>query len=668
MKHPSLQKKAKDANEEETGDGSASHAQSVVHVEAEIFASRLAERGRHTGAFLPVRITLDKHFVVNVLANAILVNRLGLLDSAHAQRGPSRPGCSRIVFTGSFTAFAMTGGIFPDRNFGAPTLTPEMHFLPRREFGSFCGLIPSGYAYGHSKLVLHAYAAGMHDYLLSKAAATSATQDAAALRLSGVSRVAVSVRVADPGVVDTDLHQAMQAGVDGILPISGPLYWVCRKLGLLRDPRTAGSESLMRAVCENDPAVSRERDWLGAIYFDLGLVGPAEIPGMTLDSCPTDIGSFPSMDVGSSCSWFGHWPARSDSLRSRTVRGAVFQRVSALVCRFEKSFDADRLRSKTDISCEDRAGGTIIPPVWECLYRCTFCRLADFVPVCPPGRPFLPARILVNLQKGGTVFFCLFLVKFFNREKSPTLCVYSALHGGYGLLWLLKDSCFRDKNTEQRLSVVGVVALTVLLLVYWAAPIFIAVTDDPSLREASGARLFIATLSVVLGAGLMLAADCQKFYELKGRKGATSSSCGGGNKGNNDIGTYLIDSGLFARTRNPNYLGEMVLYAGFALLVPPRPVFLVFQWGMLLAIWGVVFGANIVNKERSLRRKPGYAAYRANSWIFLPKISLPGWAGWRLFVEASIMGTVDDVCGFWYRSCVVGRAYMVRVFFQWGAG
>jgi Protein of unknown function (DUF1295) len=41
--------------------------------------------------------------------------------------------------------------------------------------------------------------------------------------------------------------------------------------------------------------------------------------------------------------------------------------------------------------------------------------------------------------------------------------------------------------------------------------------------------------------------DAQKFYILRERKG-------------------LIEDGLFTRTRNPNYLGEILIYVSFAIM------------------------------------------------------------------------------------------------------
>ena len=51
-----------------------------------------------------------------------------------------------------------------------------------------------------------------------------------------------------------------------------------------------------------------------------------------------------------------------------------------------------------------------------------------------------------------------------------------------------------------------------------------------------------------LGVAIMLSADGQKYYTLKYRKG-------------------LISEGMFKYIRHPNYLGEIMIYSSYALIV-----------------------------------------------------------------------------------------------------
>ena len=77
----------------------------------------------------------------------------------------------------------------------------------------------------------------------------------------------------------------------------------------------------------------------------------------------------------------------------------------------------------------------------------------------------------------------------------------------------------------------------------------------------------------------------------------------------------LIEDGLFARTRNPNYLGETLIYISFAILSWHWLPFLV------LGGWLCFFTANMRRKDRSLARYPGFAAYKARTGMFLPSIA-----------------------------------------------
>lgn len=51
----------------------------------------------------------------------------------------------------------------------------------------------------------------------------------------------------------------------------------------------------------------------------------------------------------------------------------------------------------------------------------------------------------------------------------------------------------------------------------------------------------------------------------------------------------LITAGLFSITRNPNYLGEAMIYAAYALLTKSR-----LAWGVLALFIGMTFVPNMV--------------------------------------------------------------------------
>jgi steroid 5-alpha reductase family enzyme len=74
----------------------------------------------------------------------------------------------------------------------------------------------------------------------------------------------------------------------------------------------------------------------------------------------------------------------------------------------------------------------------------------------------------------------------------------------------------------------------------------------------------------------------------------------------------VVQDGLFARTRNPNYLGEVLIYAGFAVAS--------WHWqpALVLAGWFLYFARNMRQKDTSMSRYPEFAAYKDRTGIFLP--------------------------------------------------
>jgi len=220
-------------------------------------------------------------------------------------------------------------------------------------------------------------------------------------------------------------------------------------------------------------------------------------------------------------------------------------------------------------------------------------RFTDFLSTDLFGGPkAIKAAWVINLQKGGTLPFVLFLMGWFD-VWTPTAWTYAALHGSYGLCWLLKDRIFPDPNYERRVTVGGAVASWVLVLgLYWVAPVIIIVGKV----EVPLSVLCCATIAYVLGVVLMMGSDAQKYFTLRLKKG-------------------LITDGFFARVRHPNYLGEMTLYASFAVLADHWA-----PWAVLAWVWLALFVPNMLRKEASMSRYPEWAAYRARTFMLLPRL------------------------------------------------
>jgi protein-S-isoprenylcysteine O-methyltransferase Ste14 len=74
----------------------------------------------------------------------------------------------------------------------------------------------------------------------------------------------------------------------------------------------------------------------------------------------------------------------------------------------------------------------------------------------------------------------------------------------------------------------------------------------------------------------------------------------------------LITEEFFKRRRNPNYLGELLIYAGFGMLA--------MHWIPLaiLAVWVLAYWLpSMIQKDRSLSRYEDFSEYRKRSRLFI---------------------------------------------------
>lgn len=200
----------------------------------------------------------------------------------------------------------------------------------------------------------------------------------------------------------------------------------------------------------------------------------------------------------------------------------------------------------------------------------------------------------IDSHKGATPLFVLGVMAAYGVWDSATLWVYLALHGTYGLLWVFKSRVFPDRQWEQPTPLWYGLVIWGALTLYWATPVLIA-----HFAVALPPYVLAATVSVfAIGVLFHFGADLQKHAHL---------SAGGG----------LLTDGLWRRTRNPNYLGELLIYASFAALGGP------WAWvpGIVLALFlAVVWLPNMRKKDASLSRYPGFAEWKAGSGLLLPRI------------------------------------------------
>lgn len=250
-------------------------------------------------------------------------------------------------------------------------------------------------------------------------------------------------------------------------------------------------------------------------------------------------------------------------------------------------------------STSPNASPAVIPakaPAWATVLR----RFNDYMLHDLGGGPRpLKFAWIINAQKAGTFFFLGFLMWFYSDKTSAatsaTAWVYLAMHGTYGLTWLLKDLTFPDPNWQKRITIGSSLYAAFALAMYWSFGwLLISGTAQPHYPLPDFAWYCLCMSLCMFGSTIMIAADAQKYFTLRVKRG-------------------LITDGMHKHIRHPNYLGEMMIYGSFALMVGHW-----LPWVWLAYIWGGLFAVNMVMKEASMSRYPEWADYKNRTWWLVP--------------------------------------------------
>ncbi len=199
-------------------------------------------------------------------------------------------------------------------------------------------------------------------------------------------------------------------------------------------------------------------------------------------------------------------------------------------------------------------------------------------------------RHFIDSHKGVTGIAILIMMAVFDQWHNPTAWVYFAIHGTYGMLWVLKSRIFPDESWEQPIGLIYALYIWGGLTLYWASPLIIT-------SQNVEAPLWLMTACIImysLGVFLHFASDMQKHTALKLKPG-------------------LITDGMWSYIRNPNYLGELLIYLAFALLA--------MHWIPLvvLALFIVIIWLpNMRAKDRVLSQFPEFEDYKARTKKFIP--------------------------------------------------
>ena len=199
---------------------------------------------------------------------------------------------------------------------------------------------------------------------------------------------------------------------------------------------------------------------------------------------------------------------------------------------------------------------------------------------------------IINAHKILVIPIVLALMWHFHNWSAAAF-LYLGLHGTYTLLWLIKQAVFPDKRFAEPMPLwIGVFTPFLPLMGYMIGS-YLLISEYTLLPNWVFA---VGPFLVLLGVFLHYVSDAQKFFVLQVRKG-------------------LIVDGLFARTRNPNYLGEVLIYVGFVI------VSWHWQAALVLAGWFLYYVRNMRQKDKSMSRYPEFAAYKQRTGMLLPALN-----------------------------------------------
>ena len=197
----------------------------------------------------------------------------------------------------------------------------------------------------------------------------------------------------------------------------------------------------------------------------------------------------------------------------------------------------------------------------------------------------------IDSHKGSTGILVLILMAIYHQWGNPTAWIYLALHGTYGVLWVLKSRVFPDQAWEKETGWGFGLVIWGSLSLYWVAPWVLMARNVQAPLWLLGLCISLFTFGIFAH----FVSDMQKSVALQLQP------------------EHLITDRMFARVRNPNYLGELLIYGAFAILT--------MHWlpAAILLVWIVFYWLpRMRKKDQTLATLEGFREYRKKSKLFLP--------------------------------------------------
>lgn len=200
--------------------------------------------------------------------------------------------------------------------------------------------------------------------------------------------------------------------------------------------------------------------------------------------------------------------------------------------------------------------------------------------------------LYINLHKLLIIPVILGLMFLYNNFSTEA-CIYLSLHGTYAILWFIKHYTFKDNGFTVKVPVVkGITSIFLAMAGYYIAP-FILISQKV---QSSNFYITLILFLYIVGIFFHFVSDIQKYYTLKYKKG-------------------LITEGMFSRTRNPNYFGEITMYTSFALFSK--------HWLPIITILFLtvfVFLKIMRKKDEFLSQFQEFKSYKKKTWLLFPKV------------------------------------------------
>jgi protein-S-isoprenylcysteine O-methyltransferase Ste14 len=202
-------------------------------------------------------------------------------------------------------------------------------------------------------------------------------------------------------------------------------------------------------------------------------------------------------------------------------------------------------------------------------------------------------KVFLNLNKGLTFLVMLAFMEKYHQWQNPTAWVYLALHGIYGILWVLKSLLYPDKTWERKVPFWFGLVSWISLTLYWIPGWLLMLRNIQAPAWVLGICISLYTLGIFFH----FTSDMQKNVMLELRP------------------NELITDRMMSLSRNINYFGEFLIYLSFAILpltwlaLIPLTFFVLFYWSYMIR-----------KKEISLSQKPGYQLYKQKTKKIIPFI------------------------------------------------